>query len=170
MPCEEFIPARSLEPLEESFREKVILWLFLCPHIFVTESIRSQKRQDCLVRSGYSKVAQSLHQKGIAIDIAFRGKELYPSDINKWRDVANVAKSCGLDWGFDLWNWDKAHFQDDLSELKIEFDTLHNYIKIASLEVAPRNRIFTEYEGENFIKEKDVKLLIEIAINRSKTK
>jgi len=163
------IPAnRNLFDLKKSFYQKVSLFLFLCPQIFITESTRTQERQDCLVENGLSKVAQSFHQKGLAVDIAFRGEELYPRDTQKWVELARVAKQCGLDWGFDLWKWDKCHFQDDFTELDMKSDTLHNYLLIAVMELDPRNRVFQEYEGEKFIKEKDVKLLIEIAINRSK--
>ena len=168
MSCSQFKPERSLYGLEPSFKRKALLFLFLCPQIFVTETTRSKERQECLVKNGFSRVAQSLHQDGQAIDIAFLGDDLYPWSNKAWETIADVAYRCGIDWGYELWNWDKPHFQDSERPITIKSDTLHDYFKIASEEVAPLDRVFQEYNGNDYIKEKDVKLLIEIAVNRAK--
>lgn len=166
--CSNFPTERSLLGLKPEFREKVMLFFFLCPQVFITETTRTQARQDCLAKAGFSKVAQSLHQKGVAIDIAFRGAELYPKDHDLWREVADVAKKCKMDWGFDLWAWDKAHFQDNFEPMPDKQDVLHDYLEIAASEITPANRVFEEYEGDNYITERNVKLLIDIGINRAR--
>lgn len=30
-----------------------------------------------------------------------------------WREIAEVANKYGIDWGYDLWETDKPHFQDN---------------------------------------------------------
>ena len=32
--------------------------------------------------------------------------------MKRWREVADIAKKYEIDWGYDLWNWDKMHMQD----------------------------------------------------------
>lgn len=104
---------RKLDKLAPQFRAKVEKFLAECPEIFVTESWRSDERQAELLKLKLSYVKRSNHQDGFAIDIGFDGPELYPADMKRWRWIADVAKKYGIDWGFDLWNWDKPHFQDD---------------------------------------------------------
>ncbi len=114
------IAFRGLENLAPGFRKKVDLFLKDCPQIFVTESTRSQVRQNELFSLGLSQVRHSNHQDGLAIDIAFKDDlkttyidPIYPTDMSKWRIVADIAKKHGIDWGFDLWAWDRPHFQDN---------------------------------------------------------
>ncbi len=117
------LPAsRDLNQLNPQFREKVDLFLSECPQIFVTEAGRTAERQKELVLKGLSFVEVSNHQLGLAIDIAFLGEELYPQDYGRWRKVADSAKRYGLDWGFDMWNWDKPHFQDNGLPLNLELE------------------------------------------------
>lgn len=117
---------RDLGTLNPRTRRKVEAWLADCPEIFVTEAGRSAERQAELFANGKSEVRVSNHQKGLAVDIAFRGKELYPKDHSRWRKVADIAKKHGLEWGYDLWfsrykYVDKPHFQDNgLNSKEIE--------------------------------------------------
>lgn len=110
---------RNLDKLTPSFRSKVESFLTDAAHlgIFITETWRSDEDQAKEYREGDSELDgkryKSMHQLGKAIDIAFLGSELYPENFQKWRRVADIAKSCGIDWGFDLWGWDKPHFQDN---------------------------------------------------------
>lgn len=114
---------RSLDRLEKSFKIKVVQFLQEVEPmgVFVTEAWRSDMRQRYLRLRGLSKVVTSYHQKGLAIDLAFKDdprtkqveRELYPSDMKRWREVAAIAKKYEIDWGYDLWNWDKPHFQDN---------------------------------------------------------
>jgi hypothetical protein len=118
-----FTPDTDLNKLNSDFRKKVDLFLpkVYAMGVFVTEAYRGNARQKWLRSIGHSKVKVSNHQLGLAIDIAFsddlrtlqKERELYPEDVKRWREVADIAKSCGIDWGYDLWQWDKPHFQDD---------------------------------------------------------
>lgn len=113
------MPYRSLDRLDPAFRAKVESFLTDAAPIgiFITETWRSDEDQLKAFQAGTSfldgKKHKSMHQLGKAIDIAFLGNELYPENMGKWRRVADIAKACGIDWGFDLWGWDKPHFQDN---------------------------------------------------------
>ena len=111
---------RDLDKLQPSFRKKVDLWLADNPEVFVTEVFRTAERQKHLYDKGLSYIDGtnnlSMHQKGLAVDIAFHGNELYPTHHYKWAKVGESAKEYGIDWGYDLWSHtgfiDKPHFQD----------------------------------------------------------
>lgn len=109
---------RDIEKLGEPFKSRVKSFLAECPDIFVTEAYRSKERQEWLYASGRTRegavitwTLDSNHCKGMAIDIAFHGAELYPTDFTKWRRVADVAKKYQINWGYDMWGVDKAHFE-----------------------------------------------------------
>lgn len=107
---------RDLRKLNPNFRVKVNAFLRQAvPQcgIFVTEAWRSDERQKELFAQGLSKTKRSKHQDGLAIDIAFLGEELYPKDPKKWEEVAEIAKECGINWGYEMWGWDKPHFEDN---------------------------------------------------------
>lgn len=115
---------RSLSRLKPSFAEKVKAWLEENPEIFVTESRRSAKRQAWLFASGRTRpgpkltwTLQSKHLSGEAVDVAFRGEELYPRDHARWVKIADSARKFGMDWSYALWGRERVHFQDvDLVE------------------------------------------------------
>lgn len=117
---------RWIDKLNPRFAKKVKPFIDeVWDKIFITESWRSKERQDYLYSLGrtrkWKKVTwtkKSNHQEGLAIDIAFRGKELYPRSIKKWRDIGDVAKKYGISWGYDLWKKDKPHFQDNGKEYR----------------------------------------------------
>jgi len=111
-------PYKQLDKLNPNFKKKVDLFIENCKDIFLVETYRTQKRQDELIGLGLSKIKHSNHQDGLAIDIGFYGSELYPTNFNKWRKVADIAKQYGIEWGYDLWKWDKPHFQDNGLPLK----------------------------------------------------
>jgi len=120
---------RDLNKLQPSFRQKVEAFMKEAAplHIFITEGWRSEATQKAYYAqgrttggaiitwlNGVSKKSQ--HQLGLAIDIAFDKKyygTLYPSNPKLWEQVAVIAKKHGIDWGYDLWQKDKPHFQDD---------------------------------------------------------
>jgi hypothetical protein len=109
-------PETDIELLDKNFLPKVKEFLRICVPkygIFVTETKRSAARQKELIKTGASKRDRSLHQDGKAVDIAFLGEELYPKDMKRWEEVAKVARSLGIDWGYDLWKWDEGHLQDN---------------------------------------------------------
>ena len=110
----------DLDKLDPAFRKKVELWLSENPEVFITESWRSYARQLSLYAQGrwedgriVTWTLKSMHQLGLAVDVAFEGKELYPKDWAKWRNLADSAQKFGIRWGYDLWRVDKPHFQDD---------------------------------------------------------
>ncbi|MBT3726215.1 hypothetical protein HOG21_00495 [bacterium] len=35
-----------------------------------------------------------------------------------WKEIAEIAKKYGIDWGYDLWKTDKPHFQDNMKEFE----------------------------------------------------
>lgn len=140
-----------------------------CPEIFVTESWRSEERQKELVAAKLSYVKRSNHQDGLAVDIGFNGPDLYPADMKRWRNVADVAKKHGIDWGFDLWNWDKPHFQNGKQPvitttskpMKNRYqDVLNEHTKAGYVPV------FTTHEGDLPLSEAETKTLIDIAVAR----
>jgi len=69
-------PDRDINKLNIDFKIKVELFLEECRRrrigIFVTEAWRSKERQQEMIAQGKSKVAQSKHELGLAVDIAFR--------------------------------------------------------------------------------------------------
>lgn len=128
---------RDLSLLNDVFREKVELFLEEAwDRIFITEAFRSQERQNYLYKQGREapyldkqKVTwtlDSMHTKGLAIDIAFKWAELYPSSMYTWWEIGEIANKYGIDWGWDLWKTDKPHFQDNWKPLedKKDYETL----------------------------------------------
>lgn len=87
----------------------------------VIEGKRSLSRQRELVAAGVSETMNSRHLTGHAVDIA---PHPIPGDWTKykasqWGDIARAMKEASeelgveLDWGYDLWGWDKPHYQLD---------------------------------------------------------
>lgn len=161
---------RKLDKLAPQFRAKVEKFLAECPEIFITESWRSPERQKELVAAKLSFVAHSNHQDGLAVDIGFDGAELYPADMKRWRKVADVAKKYGIDWGFDLWKWDKPHFQDNGLPLlptpsspmatNKYADVLNQHVKNGYVPV------FSDHTGDKPLTEAETKTLIDVAAAR----
>ena len=167
---------RDIEKLQEPFKSKVKLLMELCPEIFITEAYRTAERQNWLYRNNPSSTSKdgyknkSQHQKGLAIDIAFHGAELYPINHQKWRQVADKAKGLGIDWGYDLWylkyNFiDKPHFQCNGEELNTQ--PMNDYVSMAE---DIKDPVLKEMSGEAPLSEGQVKALINIAIERALAK
>lgn len=115
-------PNRDLQLLHPEMKDRVERWIKDCENsgvpIFVTEAYRSQERQNYLYQQWRTRpwpvvtwTLNSNHTKGEAVDIAAVGDVLYPSDFNRWRKVADIAKRYDIDRGYDLWRRDKPHFQ-----------------------------------------------------------
>lgn len=160
---------RWTDKLEINFRKKVEWFLAEVNKnwkiIFLTETWRSSERQAELIKAWLSKVKRSNHQDGLAFDIWFFGKDLYPSDFKKWRAVADIGKKYGIDWGFDLWKWDKPHFQDNGQPiLNVNFSKMSKYTEIMqnALKEANLEPIFWSHEGDKSLSEKETKELMEI--------
>jgi len=107
---------KSINALEWNFKVKVKAFMSdsrVKKTIFLTETLRSADRQKELRAKWLSKVKRSKHQDWLAFDVAFYGYALYPSNMAQWREIADIAKEYKIDWGYDLWNRDKPHFQDN---------------------------------------------------------
>lgn len=117
---------RWLDKLTDNFRKKVEWFLKeVWDDIFITETWRSQERQDQLYAQGrtiywniVTRTRYSLHQQWKAIDIAFRWGVLYPSDINKWQHIYNIAHKYWITNLRETERLEKPHLQDDWSDYK----------------------------------------------------
>jgi len=99
--------------------------------------------------------SKSIHQLWKAFDIFFleNWAATWTKPYEIWREVADIAKQCGMDWGYDLWGWDKPHFQDDWTIPDLE--NLETYIltmtdkdqKIIAEIVAKNSREWHECES-----------------------
>lgn len=136
---------RKTDKLQYNFRNKVRKFINETEHlgVFITETWRSEERQKELYKQKLSFLdgvhKKSMHQLGLAVDIAFRGPELYPKDIAIWQRVASIEKKHGMDWGYDLWQWDKPHFQDNPEKEKIK-----NKKILEKINFEPQGKIFCE--------------------------
>lgn len=110
--------------------------------IKITESVRSVGRQDQLYAQGRtapgSKVTNakgssysSNHQWGIAFDVCMANGD--PYDVDKLKQVGEIGKSIGLEWGGD-WTTivDMPHFQlpdygSGTKEIKATYGTPDNF-------------------------------------------
>ena len=127
-------PYGGLDGLKFRFRKKVEIFERELKKrgAFITETLRNLVRQKHLYEKGYSRLdgvyQRSLHQDGLAVDIAFKDdprtvqieKQLYPRDMKRWREIADIAKELGIDWGWDMWEWDKPHFQDNFKPMPVK--------------------------------------------------
>lgn len=112
---------RDINKLSDNFKLKVIDFLnAVWETIFITEWWRSNERQAELYNQGRTTswnivtwVKHSNHQDWLAIDIAFKWDNLYPTWLWTWMEISDIAKKHWIDWGFDLWGIDKPHFQDN---------------------------------------------------------
>lgn len=110
---------RDLNKLNSNFKKKVDAFMNEAwDTIFITEARRSQARQDYLYSLWRTKpwkivtrTLNSLHTKGLAIDIAFKWKDLYPNEIDKRLDIYKVAEKHWIDSLYKLEWFDKPHLQ-----------------------------------------------------------
>jgi peptidoglycan hydrolase-like protein with peptidoglycan-binding domain len=90
--------------------------------IRITEGYRSPERQNELYAQGrttpgkivtWAKAGQSYHQSRKAFDVCFVGSEPYPNDDTKWKRLADIGKSIGLNPGyyFPQGKKDSPHFE-----------------------------------------------------------
>jgi len=175
-------PCRDINELTPSFKRKVELFIKEAwKEVFITETYRSQERQIYLYGQWrtrkWNKVTWTLnsyHKTRKAIDIAFRWKELYPSNIKEWTKIANIAAKYWIVWGFDLRWKDLPHFQDNWIPYKEEGTTdkaktkqgeqsKYSWIMERALKQAWIEPIFNSHEGNNPLTEQETKELIEIA-------
>ena len=83
----------------------------------VLDGLRTKKEQKKLVARGVSKTMNSYHLYGLAVDLVayVKGKptweEKYYHEIAKAVKTVCEKYNIDVDWGYDLWKWDMAHFQ-----------------------------------------------------------
>ena len=180
----------DLKYCAEPFQTAVRSFLEVCKSygidVFVTESGRTKERQQDLYDQGRTKpgeiVTWTLNSKHLipsnAVDIAFRGDELYPIDINKWLNVFDIADACHINSLYLMYGVDKPHLEwygtipyvkKELDNYKLTVNFMSKYVEIMEKEVPKDQRLFKEIEGEEVLKEKDVKALIEIAMFRARS-
>lgn len=162
---------RDIEKLKEPFKTKMKMLFKKCPQIFGTEFFRSAELQNYYYtnkpgstdKDGYKNL--SMHQKGLAADIAFLGSELYPVNHQKWREVADVAKELGIDWGYDLWFYrygfiDKPHFQCNGQPINNNIMPENDYFEIMDKHV--QKKVLDSHTGESTLTEGQIKALLEV--------
>lgn len=97
-----------------------------------------------------------------AVDIAFYGDELYPTNYQVRRNLANSALRYWIDWWYDMRYRDKPHFQDNWQPLPDKYKSMaFDYIQILNEQFPDRVPLF-DYE-----KDWQIKALIEIGILRA---
>lgn len=88
-------------------------------NIRITEGYRTQERQNELYAQGRTKTGLivtnakvSTHTSRKAFDVAFVGKEPYPTDDKVWKRIADVGVSIGLKAGYYFKRFkDSPHFE-----------------------------------------------------------
>lgn len=117
--------------------------------IFITETYRSQARQNELYAQGRTKPGQivtwtteSNHTDRLAWDIACIGKELY--DISVLNKAGKIGKSLGITWGGEWSTPDKPHFEvkaDWIEPKEEEEMTQEQFNKLMDNYLAERNKL-----------------------------
>jgi peptidoglycan L-alanyl-D-glutamate endopeptidase CwlK len=113
--------SRLIEDLEPETQVKCAELLSKFP-IFLTSTKRTHDEQHqlwCIGRFGdkrkkvtNAKAYQSWHETGRAFDIAFHDGKGGATWEGPWEEVAQYAKTLGLEWGGDWKKFpDKPHFQ-----------------------------------------------------------
>ena len=112
---------RDLNKLSPNFKKKVNAFLKeVWDIIFVTEWRRSKQRQEYLYAQWrtrpwniVTRTLNSLHLSWDAIDIAFKWKTLYPTEIDKRLNIYSIAKKYWIDNLYQLKWVEKVHLQDN---------------------------------------------------------
>ena len=111
---------REISELREGARTACKVFLAACESqgldVFVTETYRSQARQDELYAQGRTKPGQivtwtlkSNHSGRHAWDISFRSTGY--NDRSKFERAGKIGKSLGIEWGGDWKKQDLPHYQ-----------------------------------------------------------
>ena len=118
---------KRLASCHEDIQAVMALALSKSKHDFsIAEGHRGQEEQDRCFASGASKVRfpGSYHNEtpSLAVDVvpydkgAVWGCDTY-EETQAWKAVETAIKEAAgeldvkLEWGFDLWGWDRPHFQ-----------------------------------------------------------
>ena len=102
----------------------------------ITETFRTAAKQQEYYNQGRvsagsiitnAKPLQSYHQFCLSFDVAFKGAEPYPKNMDIWKKVGELGESMGLQWG-GRFN-DNPHFQY-VPNADYEWKNLIDYFKI----------------------------------------
>ncbi len=92
----------------------------------VLDGVRTKQEQLKLLARGVSKTTNSYHLYGLAVDLVayVKGKptwehKYYP-EIDKAMKHVITQHDLPIDWGYNLWGWDEAHWQ--LSGMRNQYD------------------------------------------------
>ena len=82
----------------------------------VFSGVRTKRQQKRLVATGVSKTTNSFHLYGLAVDlVAYVGepswKVKYYGEIDKAMKTVIKTHNLPIEWGYDKWGWDMAHWQ-----------------------------------------------------------
>jgi hypothetical protein len=84
--------------------------------VLITEGFRDKAGQEKDFANGTSQVhfPYSFHNHGVAIDLApvlFGQTAIIYNAAGRYEKIARVAAQCAFQWGFQMWGFDKPHFQ-----------------------------------------------------------
>ena len=109
----------SLDPVARDIFTRFLQRLDMVEHedVLVTDGHRTPAEQDELFKQvpavTHVKGFDSAHVWGVAIDIVpidiFGGID-YTAD-ERYEQIARIAMSMGIEWGYAIWKFDKPHFQ-----------------------------------------------------------
>ena len=83
----------------------------------VLDGLRTKKEQKKLVARGVSKTMNSYHLFGLAVDLVAYVDGTLTWEEKYYKEIAIAVKTVcekhdiKVDWGYDMWKWDMAHFQ-----------------------------------------------------------
>lgn len=156
---------RDINQLTPDAQEACKIFLEACKkariHIFVTETYRSQDRQEWLYAQGRMRsgpivtwTKNSNHTSGMAWDIAASPpNELY--DYHILCEAGRIAQRLGIEWG-GMWKPpDRPHFQINSKWVNLKKE--HKVEKIEIMLNGVMKKVDTIYkDGHNFIKLRDL--------------
>lgn len=164
------VACRDLNQLSEKAKQACELFLKTCEesglNVLVTETYRSQARQDYLYEQGRSRPGKvvtwthsSRHTSRRAWDICKNVKGQEYSDANFFKQCGAIAKDLGITWG-GTWTStpDTPHFEisEDWIAPKQEDDEMIEKIKIQINGVVKEVNTICK-DGNNYVKLQDLK-------------
>ena len=121
--------SQRLDTCHADIRHVMIFALYISEvDFFIAEGARSKEKQDRYFMTGASKVKypKSFHNElplSLAADAVpwVNSKPVWscetPEEKAAWRELTKAIKQAAkllnvpLEWGFDLWSWDRPHWQ-----------------------------------------------------------
>ena len=133
---------RDIKELKEVAQKACYLFLKKCKEqgidIFVTETYRSQARQEQLYAKGRTEAGAvvtwtktSSHTGRMAWDIACNGKTLY--DVNMLKKAGAVARALGITWGGNWQSPDMPHFEVNVGWKEPEEEKMERFKTLEEL-------------------------------------